>query len=346
MNTGIIVFLTENFPFIILVLFFSALLILLGIQGKNSLKKENKSSFKDVIVNCIKSCYETNKKRNIIFSIIVYILLLFVTYSVWEAKTKLDTKYLIILTFITGIVLLVIILLFVIFANDIVDIFEHVKDENKIQSILIVNFIFILFLLEGVLLMERMEKYVLVFYGIGVLVNFLFTLASMFYFMTQKLSAISNNVSKKTRKRTFLRCSLYLIITVIISLYLLVVLASKYDSNAFGKTNFDNGVFITKAVTNKFELLYYTVISFTTIGYGDISANTWCGQLVSIIISVTSVICLIVFIGSVLSVQGDNLDEIADNNNDNEKIDKNNEAKEDNNKQNKTKDNQKKKIEN
>ncbi|WP_040193395.1 potassium channel family protein [Clostridium culturomicium] len=51
----------------------------------------------------------------------------------------------------------------------------------------------------------------------------------------------------------------------------------------------------------KFDLFYYTIITFTTIGYGDISPVSPVANLMSILIAITSVICLTIFIGFVLS---------------------------------------------
>ena len=50
-----------------------------------------------------------------------------------------------------------------------------------------------------------------------------------------------------------------------------------------------------------FDLFYYTIITFTTIGYGDIIPTTMPAKVLAIIISVTSVVCLTIFLGSILS---------------------------------------------
>ena len=55
----------------------------------------------------------------------------------------------------------------------------------------------------------------------------------------------------------------------------------------------------------------YTMISFTTIGYGDISPAIFESQIVAIIIAITSVLCLIVFVSSVLSEKNEILNDNA-----------------------------------
>lgn len=52
---------------------------------------------------------------------------------------------------------------------------------------------------------------------------------------------------------------------------------------------------------NNFDLFYYTIITFTTVGYGDIVPVSIIAKVMSIIISSTSVICITIFLSSVLS---------------------------------------------
>lgn len=52
---------------------------------------------------------------------------------------------------------------------------------------------------------------------------------------------------------------------------------------------------------NNFDLFYYTIITFTTVGYGDIVPVSVVAKIMSIIISSTSVICITIFLSSVLS---------------------------------------------
>lgn len=83
--------------------------------------------------------------------------------------------------------------------------------------------------------------------------------------------------------------SILILLILIINLYLIVCLINGLEKGAFLNAN-----------TN-FDLFYYTVITFTTIGYGDIIPTTVLAKIASMLISVTSVVCLSVFLSSVLS---------------------------------------------
>lgn len=59
-----------------------------------------------------------------------------------------------------------------------------------------------------------------------------------------------------------------------------------------------------KSFTNNpklFDLFYFTIVSFVTIGYGDILPISFASKMVSILISFTSILCLSVFFSSLFS---------------------------------------------
>ncbi|CEP44355.1 potassium channel family protein [Paraclostridium sordellii] len=109
------------------------------------------------------------------------------------------------------------------------------------------------------------------------------------------ITIIANPYNVKSMKKEdngysrIIIASILILLMLIINLYLIVCLINGLEKGAFLNAN-----------TN-FDLFYYTVITFTTIGYGDIIPTTVLAKVASMLISVTSVVCLSVFLSSVLS---------------------------------------------
>lgn len=117
------------------------------------------------------------------------------------------------------------------------------------------------------------------------------------YYLNMKLLLnIMISPSKKnymTDNESFLKkvglSALLILVIIIINLYLAVCIVYGMDSNSFTNAN------------GYFSLFYYTIIAFTTIGYGDIVPITVASRSVGIVIAVTSVVCLTVFLSSIFS---------------------------------------------
>lgn len=84
-----------------------------------------------------------------------------------------------------------------------------------------------------------------------------------------------------------------ILVMIILNLFLGVCLINSSGQNAYtGNESY-------------FDLFYYTIITFSTIGYGDIVPLSRAAKIMSNIIATTSVICITVFVSSVLSYKED-----------------------------------------
>lgn len=119
---------------------------------------------------------------------------------------------------------------------------------------------------------------------------------SICYYLNMKtlISLMMNPLKVKGVKeenifRRIIVAAILILFMLILNLYLMVCLVAGSNSEAF--TNF----------IGKFDLFYYTIITFSTIGYGDIVPTVFLAKMVSILISITSVVCISVFLSSILS---------------------------------------------
>ena len=104
---------------------------------------------------------------------------------------------------------------------------------------------------------------------------------------------ININLEKYRNFKSTTTLSILILIMMILNLFLAVCFINSADINSYTGN------------PNNFDLFYYTIITFTTIGYGDIVPVTVLAKIMSIIISTTSVVCITIFLSSVLSFNSD-----------------------------------------
>ncbi|MGL5750385.1 MAG: potassium channel family protein [Paraclostridium sp.] len=107
--------------------------------------------------------------------------------------------------------------------------------------------------------------------------------------LTKNPHNIKTNEENETSFSRMIIAAVLLLFILVLNLYLGVCFIASLDTNAYLNAQ------------NYFDLFYYTIITFTTIGYGDIIPVSIPAKILAIIISITSVVCLTVFLSTILS---------------------------------------------
>lgn len=124
---------------------------------------------------------------------------------------------------------------------------------------------------------------------IGVIICYYLNIKVLLTLM-RKPNNIKSEKEEKTNFARVLIAAILVLVMLVINLYLAV---------CFVNAAADGAAYLN--ATGNFDLFYYTMITFVTIGYGDIAPVTTSAKVVAIVISITSVICLTVFLSSILS---------------------------------------------
>ena len=123
---------------------------------------------------------------------------------------------------------------------------------------------------------------------LGVTICYLLNIRVLVMLMTDPHNIKSENQEETSFSRIII-AAILVVVLIVLNLYLAVCFV-----NGSGKEAFSNS-------PNYFDLFYYTIITFTTVGYGDIVPITIEAKFVSILISVTNIICITVFLSTILS---------------------------------------------
>lgn len=165
------------------------------------------------------------------------------------------------------------------------DIFHSVEDKNMKSDLLLSYFILSTYFTVLIVLPKQFEESY--FFGlIGVSISYLLNLRILIKIIRNPKYIKSHD---KIAAKSTTVISILILIMIVLNLFLGVCFINSMEPGAYTGN------------PTKFDLFYYTIITFTTIGYGDISPVSSVAKLMSILIAITSVICLTIFIGSVLS---------------------------------------------
>ncbi len=267
-------------------------------QKKNAIKKVFKSintAYKcifSLLGNCIKKVMYL-----LCFLIVLEFLLIALQKCCLEDGRGLTEKNLLIAIALWILSLSVIYLLIGIFSAlflKIVDIIGNVKND-QIAAKMMMSFLQLSMLIFFSSVSESEMKENLLFLLLGVVICYILNIEILFKVVQNPFCLVGGKNQHKHKDNILIIISAILILLMFVANMYLSVLWVYYSyDGAYICSTGDN-------VITKWKLLYYTIISFTTIGYGDISPAIFESQVVSILIAITSVLCLVVFVSSVLS---------------------------------------------
>ncbi len=170
----------------------------------------------------------------------------------------------------------------------------NVKDA-KISTKMMMSFLLLIMFLFFVFGYENEIKENLKFLFGGLVTCYVLNIQILLKIIQNPFCLVEDKKQIKNENRVLIVfSSVFIVLLVIVNMYLLVLWTYFSFDDAYICTTGNGPV-------TKWKLLYYTIISFTTIGYGDISPAIFESQVVAILIAITSVVCLIIFVSSILS---------------------------------------------
>lgn len=312
----VIDFMSENRSVVLTIIIGCLLVFFFGYIISKWFKNNSIENVKDEIIGTYKEIFNFKERKILIFPLAVSLILpfiinrpLLITY--FKVKELSGEK---LFWATTGSMVLILITLITVEALflRLVKAFNGLDENTENYLIIALGFNILFCLILGAIKKEMVICIVLMY--IGAISNYVLTMTIMVKGVINpfSLAIVSKNIpnkekgdnseqlDKKESEDAVLKLPFFnyamIIVLIILDLFVLVHLTNIFTSEAYSIAN--------KTVTLSYwQSFYYTVISFTTIGYGDIASTNFCSQLLSIFIAISSVICLIIFIGSFWSAK-------------------------------------------
>lgn len=292
----------------------ATIFILIGLTQDNSQKRKIRVVLKD-IVNKIISVFAIPIKKYktqslltkiyiglIALMVLLIFSLLFYSYNAERLKTYFSIKLLLntlIEVFITMGLFYILVLLIEIFVGSLI--LEYINNINNYIGNIAFASLFIPFLVLASLSINNKSKTNIMAY-----LSLLFLFFSHIivykglYLIINKPDYLSIKTHKLNQYSKYIGMIVWLLI-LIFNLYSAVFLITRIDSNAFVDTS-------NNPVNDPIELLYFTITSLITIGFGDITPNSHWGKGVMVLIFISGLYYLVIFIGTVLTASISNKD--------------------------------------
>lgn len=159
--------------------------------------------------------------------------------------------------------------------------------NNILSKKYLVSFAMLILLLVYIIIVPQIIIDLKILVLLSLMVSYIINMQLLFTIMF-KPSMFKNNSEKNNNQKMVIGCSLILVCMIILNIYLGTVVVNMSYVDAYLNTN-------SSVITN-LDLFYYTMISFTTIGYGDIVPILSISKMLAVTIAFTSVICLVIFI--------------------------------------------------
>lgn len=178
---------------------------------------------------------------------------------------------------------------------------QSVKRKNlslRFLATTFILFVYTFFLLYSKETMAACGNIVLV----GLIVSYMLNMSMLIHISMEPVNCHLCRCQKKQKieekypLKIVLAGALILIMLIVFNLFLGVVMIASLYPNAYQNLAPAQGL-------TYLDLLYYTVISFTTIGYGEIVPQRLESKAMAIIIAYTSVMCLVIFVSSILALK-------------------------------------------
>lgn len=166
--------------------------------------------------------------------------------------------------------------------------FIYIVEDKNVKIDLILSF-FILSTYFTVLIISPdkfKSSYIIGLLGVGI--GYILNLKVLVKLIRNPQHIKSKEEESTSFKRVIV-AGILIVIMIILNLFLAVCFIDSAQIGAFSNN------------PGTFDLFYYTIITFTTVGYGDIAPLTEAAKIISMLISITSVICITVFLSTILS---------------------------------------------